>query len=107
MLTINKLSEGDKVTFLLEGRLDAAGAPQLEAELRRELEHATELVFDFSGISYISSAGLRVLLLAQKRMNTQGRMRLEHVNEAVMDILEITGFIDIFYIADSELVSEA
>ena len=107
MLTINKLSEGDKVTFLLEGRLDAAGAPQREAELRRELEHATELVFDFSGISYISSAGLRVLLLAQKRMNTQGRMRLEHVNEAVMDILEITGFIDIFYIADSELVSEA
>ena len=105
MLTINKASDGEKVTIRLEGRLDASGAQQLEAELRRELAYTTELVFDLRGLTYISSAGLRVLLLAQKKMNTQGRMRLEHVNETVMGTLEITGFAEIFYIADSELVS--
>ncbi len=104
MLTINRISEGDKLTLSLEGRLDAAGTPQLEAELRQELERTTELVFDLRGLQYVSSAGLRVLLLAQKRMNTQGRMRLEHVGESVMETLEITGFVDIFYIADSEPV---
>ncbi len=105
MLTINRNADGEKVTFRLEGRLDVASAPQLEEELRRELEHAAELVFDLRGLRYISSAGLRVLLLAQKQMNTQGRMRLEHVSETVMGTLEITGFAEIFYIADSELVS--
>ncbi|MBR3556318.1 MAG: STAS domain-containing protein [Oscillospiraceae bacterium] len=105
MLTINRNADGEKVTFSLEGRLDVASAPQLEEELRRELEHATELVFDLRGLRYISSAGLRVLLLAQKQMNKRGRMRLVHVTEAVMDTLEITGFADIFYIADSEPVS--
>ena len=100
MLTINKTAEGEKVTFSLEGNLDIDTAPQLEAELKRALDRTTELVFDFRGLKYISSAGLRVLLLAQKQMNRQGRMRLIHVGETVMETLEITGFADIFYIAD-------
>ncbi len=99
MLTIKKDTEGEKVTFSLTGRLDAGSAPQLETELRRALDRTTELVFDMQGLEYISSAGLRVLLLAQKQMNLQGRMRLVNVGEAVMEILEITGFVDIFFIS--------
>ncbi len=100
MLTINKTTEGEKVTFRLDGRLDIGAAQQLETELKRALEHTTELVFDLEKLDYISSAGLRVLLLAQKQMNKQGRMRLIHVCENVMETLEITGFVDIFFIAD-------
>ncbi len=100
MLTINKTAEGEKVTFALAGRLDKHGAPQLEAELKRALERTTELVFDMRDVEYVSSAGLRVLLLAQKQMNQRGRMRLENVGEGVMEIMEITGFADIFYIVE-------
>ena len=99
MLTIKKDTEGEKVTFALTGSLDNSGAPQLETELKRALNRTTELVFDMQGLEYISSAGLRVLLLAQKQMNLQGRMRLINVGEAVMEILEITGFADIFFIS--------
>ncbi len=99
-MTINKTAEGEKVTFALDGRLDIGSAPQLETELKRALEHTTELVFDLQNLEYISSAGLRVLLLAQKQMNRQGRMRLVNVGKTVMETLEITGFTDIFYIAD-------
>ncbi len=100
MLKIDKTVEGEKVTLFLDGRLDISAAPQLEGELKRVMEHTTELVFDLRKLEYISSAGLRVLLLAQKQMNKQGRMRLIHVGETVMDTLEITGFVDIFFIAD-------
>ena len=100
MLTINKTVEGKKVTFALAGRLDNTGAPQLESELKRALERTTELVFDLRELEYVSSAGLRVLLLAQKQMNLQGRMRLENVPESVFEILEITGFTDIFFIVE-------
>ena len=98
MLTINKTAEGEKVTFSLEGNLDIDTAPQLEAELKRALDRTTELVFDFQGLKYISSAGLRVLLSAQKIMNRQGEMKLIHVNESIMEIFEVTGFSDILTI---------
>ena len=98
MLTINKTAEGEKVTFSLEGNLDIDTAPQLEAELKRALDRTTELVFDFQGLKYISSAGLRVLLSAQKTMNKQGEMKLLHVNETIMEIFEVTGFSDILTI---------
>ena len=100
MLKIDKTAEGEKVTLTLEGRLDISATPQLEAELKRAMEHTTELIFDLEKLDYISSAGLRVLLLAQKQMNKQGRMRLIHVGETVMETLEITGFVDIFFIVE-------
>ena len=100
MLTINKKTEGERVTVSLEGRLDVSSAPQLSEALQKSLDRTTELVFDLEKLEYISSAGLRVLLQAQKQMNRQGRMRLIHVGETVMDTLEVTGFVDIFYIAD-------
>ncbi len=99
MLTIQKTEDGGKVTMTLEGRLDVKSAPQLLSELQPALHRATELVFDMQGLKYISSSGLRVLLLAQKQMNRQGRMRLIHVNEDVMQTFVITGFEEVFYIS--------
>ena len=100
MLTIGKKTQGERMVITLDGRLDAAAAPQLSEALGKSLLHITELVFDCEKLAYISSAGLRVLLQAQKQMNLQGRMRLVNVGEAVMDTLELTGFVDIFFIAD-------
>ena len=89
----------DKSTiFKLEGRLDTVTAPELEQVINNEGEALKNLVLDFSGINYISSAGLRVLLGAQKKMKAQGSMELINVSEAVMDILEMTGFADILVI---------
>lgn len=72
--------------------------PQLEAELRSDIDGVTELYLDFTGVEYISSAGLRVLLSAQKLMSRQGKMVLSHVNESVMEVFEVTGFSDILTI---------
>ena len=97
-MTINKNLEGSKLTLILEGRLDTVTAPALEAELKQSLNDVTELVFDFSKLEYISSAGLRVLLSSQKIMNKQGSMVIRHVNETIMEVFEVTGFIDILCI---------
>lgn len=86
------------LTLKLAGRLDTGTAPGLEAVLKDSAEGVAELVFDMEKLEYISSAGLRVLLSAQKLMNKQGSMRLLHVGEAVLDVLEITGFVDILTI---------
>lgn len=96
-LTINRVGS-ENVTISLEGRLDTTTAPQLEKELESVLGTAKELVLDFSKLEYISSAGLRVLLKAQKVMNKQGTMKLVHVSEDVKEIFEITGFLDILTI---------
>lgn len=79
----------------LEGRLDTATAPQLEEELKQSIAGVTELIFDFAKLEYISSAGLRVLLFAQKTMNRQGGMTIRNANEIVMEVFEVTGFVDI------------
>ena len=79
----------------VEGRLDTSTAPQLERELADEFEGLTALTLDFAGLDYISSAGLRVLLATQKKMNKQGSMVLTNVNGEIMEIFEITGFSDI------------
>ena len=84
--------------FSLAGRLDTYTAPQLENALRDVYDKVDELVLDLEGLNYISSAGLRVLLSAQKTMNKQGEMKLTHVNESIMEIFEVTGFIDILTI---------
>ena len=91
-MNIIKNKDGSKLTLALEGRLDTTTAPQLEAELKASLPGVTSLIFDFSQLEYISSAGLRVILYAQKVMNKQGTMVLRHVNEMVMEVFEITGF---------------
>ena len=95
---IEKQRNQNKLTLTLEGRLDTTTAPMLEAELST-MDGVTELVLDFAKLEYISSAGLRVLLATQKVMNKQGSMVIKNVNEVIMDIFQITGFIDILTIA--------
>ncbi|MBO4831242.1 MAG: STAS domain-containing protein [Oscillospiraceae bacterium] len=98
MLNITKEAENEKAVFILEGRLDTITAPGLEKELKETLSGVRELTLDFEKLDYISSAGLRVLLAAQKTMAKQGEMKLVHVGEAVMDIFDVTGFSEILTI---------
>ena len=93
-MNIEKKLEGTTLTIALEGRLDTTTSPDLEETLAASLDGATALVFDFAKLDYLSSAGLRVLLSAQKRMNKQGSMKLVHVNDAVKEVFDITGFAD-------------
>lgn len=94
-MTIIPTREGAALTVALEGRLDTTTAPQLEAELKQSLDGVTALTLDMQKLDYLSSAGLRVLLAAQKQMNKQGSMVIRHVNETIMEVFEVTGFIDI------------
>lgn len=82
----------------LEGRLDTISAPQLSAKLNDHLANIKTLVFDFDSLEYISSAGLRVILLAQQQMNDQGKMIIKNVNDNIMEIFELTGFVEILTI---------
>lgn len=97
-MNINIEKENGRVILKVEGRLDTTSAPELEKAINAEGEVLINLVLDFKGVDYISSAGLRVLLTAQKKMNVQGHMELINVCEAVMDIFEMTGFADILEI---------
>ena len=97
-MTINKTKNDSTLTVAVEGRLDTTTAPNLEAELKSSLDGITELIFDFSNLEYVSSAGLLVLLSAQKIMNKQGKMVIRNVGEAIMEIFEVTGFSDILTI---------
>lgn len=94
-MTITKHTDGDKLTIALEGRLDTSTAPELEAELNASLDGVKHLVLDMEQLLYLSSAGLRVVLAAQKRMNKQGHMTVTHVCPDIMEVFEITGFVDI------------
>lgn len=97
-MNIQKTVSGTTLTVALEGRLDTMTAPKLEEELRGSVDGVSRLVFDLEKLEYISSAGLRVLLAMQKLMNRQGAMLLRNVNEAVMEVFEVTGFSDILRI---------
>ena len=97
-MTITKNQDGGKLTVALEGRLDTSTSPQLEAELRASVNGVKELTFDLQNLDYISSAGLRVLLAAQKVMNRQGGMKVTNVKPEIMEIFEVTGFVDILKI---------
>ena len=97
-MTIEKTLNGTELTIALNGRLDTTTAPQLEAELKRSVSGIEKLVLDFTALEYLSSAGLRVLLAAQKVMNKQGEMVVKHVNETIAEIFEVTGFSDILTI---------
>lgn len=97
-MIINKKSEGTKLEILLEGRLDTTTSPMLETELKQSIDGLTVLIFNFEKLEYISSAGLRILLAAQKIMNKQGSMVVKNVNEIIAEVFEVTGFSDILTI---------
>ncbi len=98
MLNITKKKEDTKLDIALEGRLDTTTAPQLDETVNAEIEGVKELNFDFSDLEYVSSAGLRVLLSAQKKMNKQGSMVIRNVSEEINEIFNVTGFSDILTI---------
>ena len=98
MLSIEKKTNASELTVALTGRLDTTTAPELEKELKASLDGVTALTIDMTGLEYISSAGLRVLLSAQKIMNKRGEMKVTHVGETIMEIFEVTGFSDILTI---------
>lgn len=98
IMKITKKQEGSVLEIKLEGRLDTMTSPQFEAEVVKSISGVTELVLDFSGLEYLSSAGLMVLLGAQKTMNKQGKMVVKHVNDTIMEVFDITGFSDILTI---------
>ena len=98
MLNITKSTENNALTIALEGRLDTTTAPELETVLKEALPGVVGLTIDMSKLEYISSAGLRVLLSAQKIMNKQGEMKIVGVNDVIMEIFEVTGFSDILNI---------
>lgn len=97
-MTIQKTMNAEELTIALSGRLDTTTAPQLESELKSSIEGVKALVLDFAALDYLSSAGLRVLLAAQKIMNKQGNMVVRNVNETIAEIFEVTGFGDILTI---------
>ena len=95
MLKIGTERNDGKLTVTPEGRLDTTTSPELEAVLKDNYEGLQELVFDMASLEYISSAGLRVLLAAQRVMNKQGTMIVRNINEAIEEIFEVTGFSEI------------
>ena len=97
-MVINKTRNGDELTVAVEGRLDTTTAPEPDDMLKEELGDVKKLSFDFAKLEYISSAGLRVLLISQKAMNKQGSMVIKNVNEEINEIFEVTGFTDILTI---------
>ena len=98
MLKINKTQNGKSAVFAIEGRLDTITSPELESAIKEVLPELTSLTFDLEKLDYISSTGLRVLLLAQKAMNAQGTMKVRNVSKPIMEIFEVTGFLDIMTI---------
>ena len=97
-MTITKTQDHNALTLFLECRLDTTKSPQLETELSASLDGVTHLTLDMAKLVYLSSAGLRVILAAQKRMNKQGKMVVRHVNDTIMEVFEVTGFVDILTI---------
>lgn len=97
-MEIKKKKNESELNLVIEGRLDTTTAPQLEAELKQNINGVETLILDFAKLEYLSSAGLRVLLAAQKVMNKQGEMIIRNVNETINEIFEVTGFIDILTI---------
>ena len=97
-MAIEKFTEDSRMTIKADGRLDAVTSPDMEKILKEIPSDLLELVIDLSGLEYISSAGLRVLLSDQKNMAKQGSMKLIHVSDVIMEIFEVTGFVDILTI---------
>ncbi len=100
LMNIVKKQNGNELTIALEGRLDTTTSPQLENELRSCLNGIADFILDLEKLDYISSAGLRVLLSAQKVMNKQGNMVIRNVKPEIMEIFDVTGFVDILNIEE-------
>ncbi len=94
-MNISKVKEENKMVLAIEGRLDTTTAPEAESVINEALEGITELVFDFEKLEYISSAGLRVIIGTQKKMNKKGKMLIKNVNDVVMEVFELTGLSDV------------
>ena len=99
-MKINKVSDGNKLTVSISGRLDTVTAPELEAVVTGDLSGVSEFIIDMNELEYISSAGLRVLLLAQKTMNKQGTMLIKNVNSDIMEVFDMTGFTSVLNIEE-------
>lgn len=97
-MTINKIIDGSKMVLEIGGRLDTTTAPELEAAVKESIDGINSLDINLAELEYVSSAGLRVILSAQKTMNKQGDMVIRNVNDEVMEIFEVTGFVDILTI---------
>ncbi|MBO6215770.1 MAG: STAS domain-containing protein [Lachnospiraceae bacterium] len=97
-MTIEKVEENGKLKLKLIGRLDTNTVHDLEAVITESLDGVTDLHFDLSELEYVSSAGLRALLAAQKAMRGKGEMVITGVNDEVMEVFDVTGFIDILNI---------
>lgn len=97
-MTITKATDKNVLTLKVAGRLDTNTAPQLESEIQKSIEGIKKLILNFEELVYVSSAGLRVILAAQKQMNRQGSLIICNVSSAVMEVFEITGFVDILTI---------
>ena len=98
MLNVNMTIEPERTILALEGRLDTVTAPALQKSIDELPAGTADLTLDFSDLEYISSAGLRVLLSAHKRMAKKGGMRVANVSPAILEIFEVTGFSDILTI---------
>ena len=101
-MEIKKVPDGSALTIYINGRLDAVSALQLDKELTATLNDVTDLTVDLAALEYISSAGLRMLLKTQKRMDNQGAMRIRNIRENVREVLDMTGFSDFLTIADEK-----
>ena len=97
-MTIDRNVEGTKTQLKIAGRLDTSTAPELETTIDACISGVEELIIDFEGLDYVSSAGLRVILKAQKIMNKQGSMKIINVNDTIMEVFDITGFADVLTI---------
>ena len=97
-MTIDRNVEGTKTQLKIAGRLDTSTAPELETTIDACISGVEELIIDFEGLEYVSSAGLRVILKAQKIMNKQGSMKIINVNDTIMEVFYITGFADVLTI---------
>ena len=97
-MTVKQKKENKKLTLLISGKIDTTTAPEFSEILKEALPGVEELVIDLEGVDYISSAGLRVILFAQKTMNSQGSMSVANVNSDIMETFELTGFSEILTI---------
>ena len=97
-MEVKKIKDGSTLNIAASGRIDTTTAPEFEQAIKSDIDGVTQINVDFKDVEYISSAGLRVLLSVQKIMNKQGKMIISHVNDTVMEILDVTGFTDILTI---------
>ena len=101
MLTINRNKNGDELTVSLEGKRTSKTAPELESEIEKMPRDVKTLILDFEGLEYLTSAGRRVLLTTQQKMEEAGSvMKLRHINSAIMSVFNSTGFIDVLTIEE-------